>query len=554
MSRDPARRAEAEAARALQAAKNAAQAWDEFQEYEERRLKGWSHFSRRHKVSVVARTAEQMALPLHAKRVPALSLDRVMSLLPPGLRRRIQQLLCSTLVNSGGGHRLTAPAKDAEELVAAGYCSEWTPSGTAYSPVEYFTVEEAVKQRRRPIFWPKFLLQRSKYLSAFTLPSVSEYRRCVHDGEFAAAFDLAASFAQVELPEASNLVFKAENGKLYRLNRLPYGIDVAPEIMQIISEALGREAARGLDVKLKTHIDNVMAVGSQDAVAAWAAAFKRVAAGAGATLNVEEANTPAQQIDFVGIRFDFGAKTVALKQHFLAKVSNLEDVHSLERFESLMGRLTYAYAVLGRSWLPVYYVIQWWRRVLSRLAKGELRWTDEFKPPPFITRAVPRMIDAVRANEPAQVPLREAPQLTLATDASMSGWGAVLMRTGDLPLSFGSRYDEEPPNITWAETAAVVGALCRFEDDLAGRTFTLLIDNTSSEAVLRSQRPGTSPGHNAVALRVLQQLDHMRATMYVARVGTHDNVADEVSRGRPIVAAKAAHCLQLGIDYDWAKG
>ena len=103
---------------------------------------------------------------------------------------------------------LLAPADDAAELVRAGYCEEWQPSGQ-YSPLEYFSVIEIDKNRRRAIFWPKRLLSQSTYQSAFTLPSVDQYRKTVHAGNWAVAFDLSASFAQVALPAESRLAFKS---------------------------------------------------------------------------------------------------------------------------------------------------------------------------------------------------------------------------------------------------------------------------------------------------------------------------------------------------------
>ncbi len=525
--------------------------WDQYYEHERKSV--WAHLTRRHKVSRVARSASELALPLHAKPVGELNLQQSMDWMAKADQQRLIKMLASTSVVSGGAHKLLAPADDAAELVRAGYCEEWQPSGQ-YSPLEYFSVIEIDKNRRRPIFWPKRLLSQSTYQSAFTLPSVDQYRKTVHAGNWAVAFDLSASFAQVALPAESRLAFKSSDGKLYRLRRLPYGIDVAPEIMQLITECLAQRAAEGLSVTLRIHIDNAMAVGERPAVEAWARQFKHLCQKASVTLNEEESNTPAQQIEFVGIRFDFAQKRVSLKPRFVAKVRDANDDTTHEEFESLMGRLTYAYAVLGRSWLPLYFMIKWWRRRLSALAKGERRWDERLNAPPFVRAAVSTAVGVVQRNRPVDVQLDTAPQTVLATDASKAGWGAVLMRRGSLPLSFGAKFDVPQENITLAETAAVLGAFERFTADLEGTTFTLLVDNTSTEAVLRSRKPGRSLAHAAVASSVLQRLVQLRATMYVTRVDTAANVADEVSRGRRIDSAKARECLELGVAYDWAKG
>ena len=120
-------------------------------------------------------------------------------------------------------------AADAAVLLDAGYITPYTPSLDPTIDAEYFSVVEEEKGRRRPIIWPAGFLERSTYRSRFTLRSVPEYAALVQRGTRAVTFDLASSFAQVPLSPNTNIVLSGAGGTLWRVERLPYGIDFGPK-------------------------------------------------------------------------------------------------------------------------------------------------------------------------------------------------------------------------------------------------------------------------------------------------------------------------------------
>ena len=509
--------------------------------------------NRRHRRSPVARTDEELALPLHAKPVGALDLSRVLQLIDREAAARLERLLLSTSLTAPGPCRLRAPRADALELERAGYCEPFGGLDTC-SAVDYFSVVEAHKHRRRPIFWPRSLLERSKYVSDFTLHSVDDYRRSVLLGSHACAYDLAASFAQVALPASSNLVFHDAAGKAWRLRRLPYGIDVAPEIMQIIVVGLAGEAKRRTDasVHLFVHIDNVMAVGEADDVQRWQRAFVAVCAEASVTLNDEPTNEVQTSTSFCGLELDFSSKCVALRDSFVSRLQIPTEHTTNQDLESIVSRLVYGWAATGRDWLQLYLTIKWFRRRLSALARNVERWDAECRAPPFACRRLGDAIGTLQRNESVPVAVKHVgvAEAILATDATLTGWGAVLLRPGHMPDAvggvFGSARDangatrqQKPANIGVAESLAVVGGLERFAAELRqARTFTLLIDNTSSQCTISAVNEGRLPSGTAatsvIAVDIVERVRSIGAAMTVARVSTGDNIADEVSRGRPI--------------------
>ena len=509
-----------------------------------------TYLNRRHRRTVVARSPAELALALHAKVVPALSLHYVAQLLSSSDASRLDELVRSTCVCVGGKHRLKAPVADALELSRAQYCEPFL--GGNSSAVDYFSVVEAHKNRRRPIFWPRSLLLLSKYKSAFTLHSVHDYRNAVHLGTHACAFDLAASFAQVELPPTSNLVFKDEAGTQWRLKRLPYGIDVAPEIMQLVVNGLAQQAklrAR-VDVSLFVHIDNVMAIGDADNVSAWKTAFLDLCRSADVTLNVEPSNDVSPRVSFAGMELDFAHKQVALRDAFLHRLIQPAPQMTNQDLEGLVSRVIYAWTATGRDWHRLYFAIKWFRRRLSALARDRARWDAPADIHDGTLRSLRTAVSEIARNDwfPVPPPSRPAASAAiLATDATLSGWGAVFLCPGRLPEAHGATFRFLPTNIGVAESLAALGGIARFEDALRSvGSFTLLIDNTSSQATIARVNAGKLPkGRQAtgeIALAIVDKLRSWNVSMRVARIATDDNIADEVSRGRPIDLGKVKSC------------
>ena len=99
----------------------------------------------------------------------------------------------------------------------------------------------------------------------------------------------------------------------------------------------------------------------------------------------------------------------------------------------------------------------------------------------------------VVANEPREPPrLRDAAprRMTLFSDATMVGWGGVLIDDGtNEVLVAGSRWENAPPHINAAELRAATCAITAFKERLLpGSHLTLKIDNTSALSAARKER------------------------------------------------------------------
>lgn len=515
-------------------------------------------------------------LPLHAPKVRPMRLAGLIDNMEKRRKERIAELYMAlssvqpTLIDVANVEaKWRVPLDDLGKQRDAGLLEKF--NGTHGYLTWYFTVTEKNDTRRRPIFWACDYLASSGYVSDFGLDTCAEYTQVVTQGSYAAAFDLKASYTQIELPDEVNFIVVGEDGELYRLKRLPYGVDAAAEIMQIVTEEMARLSAAALPDSsrfvTKAHIDNALGVGQTvDDVTAWAREFSRLADVHGITLNDEPCNTPSQALDFVGIDMDFKGKMVRLRERFIKGLPTVsEALRTYQDLESAVGKILYGMAVLRVRQHPYHFFIKTWRRKLARLNRpaddpSRLRWRDEPDLSPNVRNALERMLKVVKDNKWAPVyPLRTALKSDLfsktgsekffqdlpiiVTDATLDSFGAVLYENGRITQAFGGRFDATAPSMAVAESAAALAAIARFADRIRNTTFVLLVDNTTTEISIARGHAKNLSIDLAVDL-IDGILRDIHAKVLVARVASGDNVADAPSRAKPLKDV----CIQKSLE------
>lgn len=502
--------------------------------------------SRRNKRSKVAKTEAELNLPLHAKPVAPLDVEAISKAQAqaraegwwdrPTSIEVLQHAYTSTSADNNSFEAFfDAPTADVDAMLAAGVLqpTSWREGDVA---VRFFSVVEELKCRRRPIMWPYGQLNASTYLSGFTLAPVSVKRRLALSA-CAATFDLSASYWQVAVPE-SKYVLRDVAGRLYRVLRMPYGADFAAECMQLITDFVVASAER--DVKngsvlaplnVDTHIDNIFAGGEEHVVRLFIDAVVRICAQYSITLNDPAAQTaPQVRVEYCGILFDLEQNTVRP-----ARTPDLSDTSTFQAFERTIGRALYATAVRGEPLFAHYLTLKWWRRQLNKLSRGLASWTDALAPPPAVQRHCERWFAQLASNAPVHVPAPEAtkPHVVAAVDASLSGFGIILMQDGCMPRSFGGRWRADVAHINVAEALAAIAVLHVFGDTIANTRLTILIDNTSAAASVTAATQLRTGGSLAwLGNYLVQRAAALGVDVNTKRVASADNSADPVSRGR----------------------
>ena len=333
------------------------------------------------------------------------------------------------------------------------------------------------------------------------------------------------------------------------MKRMPYGADAASEIMHIIVSTLAGDPTyakpvEGLDGQTfsrynAVHIDNVFFGGPE--AEARHRHFLTQCARANVQLNVEPGNAFSHTQDFVGMQLDTLNGTVALKRGYGEKI-DIENLKTTEDFERVMGKVLYAGAVLAVRWRDYIFLLKQYRRILSQCGRGADNWNEPCKLWASARKQLEDLVGIIRKNVPVKVlasvqaPASDEPDAVLATDATLTSFGGVLMRRGHLPLAFGSNFNftsKEPIDINFAEGTAALCMLSRFKEELRGKKVLVLIDNTSALARLNRASSGRiSEWTNSPEFTKLQADFGMRLRFQY--INTKCNPADAPSRLKPL--------------------
>jgi len=349
-------------------------------------------------------------------------------------------------------------------------------------------------------------------------------------------------------PHDVNLVVTDRSGNLWRMQRLPFGVDCASEILNLIVTEIAHLSLLPR-TQYYVHIDNVLFLGSEQDLISVKNRFLQVCAQFNITLNVEECNHPSTLCPFTGMLLDFRQHRVKLLDRFVQSLAPLEDLRTFADLERLNSKLLYGAAVLRLRLHPFHWFVKIFRRRLSALAAGARAWHDPVDLPFRAWADLRSLYASVKTNAWAHVLPPMSPDLSrpddlpiLVSDATLDSYGVVLYERGVIVEAHGEKFSGAPPHITVAESAAALAGLVRFAERLSGRTFVLLLDNTSAEQALRNDRAKdmeldfTADLFNTLARS-------LKATPLVGRIASKDNVADAPSRAKPISALCSAASL-----------
>ena len=448
-----------------------------------------------------------------------------------------------------------------------------------------FTVAEKAKNRRRLIMWPKQLNEELKQhfpKLEINIADGVQYAKDLAPGMAAIACDLVKSFWQVPLAQAVQPYFAYKYAdETYCHTVLPMGVVFAPALMQAITEILADTGVA--DVTTHVHIDNVRFVGKPDAVREAYRRFKERCDTCNVTLGREVnkyhpnynasagADAPSQprleQLhtvgEFCGTVTDYRNATIRVSDKVLEKIrSDLAAVRkptaTIHDIMVLFGRLFFATRVLRVPLSPYYFVLKYYRRAMHRFAS-----TGDANAPAELWSTAQTLlykwVSAITANRPVRhhpdsAQLSDSSRvLHLATDASVAGWGAVLIddATGEV-ASTGAKWSAPHNNteINALETAAVRNGLVAFADRIravAPHALLVYVDNTSAKHAIQKGY-SASEQMNAAILEVCKSLDTLPSNIHVHAyyISTLQNPADEPSRGRAVNFRKAREMGAMG--------
>ena len=252
---------------------------------------------------------------------------------------------------------------------------------------------------------------------------------------------------------------------------------------------------------------------------------------------------------FLGCEFDHERRTVRVASKTLRKLPDTmpESMRACD-LEAHNGRLIHCNGITGAPFTNEKYLAsKWAARRCSDMNRGTLDPTALVTIPRAVRRGYDAWLIDARRTRVIASPRAGGDNLTLFTDASLRGYGAILV-TGnneytahagewarDDGLRSGLRLDNlTSGDICTLEARAVRHAVDYWRDAIANaKSLELVVDNTSVEAAIK-RGYGRSPALNSEIAPVIEELRRLNVIVTARYIKSADNPADALSRGQDL--------------------
>ncbi|KAL0177345.1 hypothetical protein M9458_026239, partial [Cirrhinus mrigala] len=379
------------------------------------------------------------------------------------------------------------------------------------------------------------LLNRSVKRLKFKMLTIKQVVSQIRSEDWFVTIDLKDAYFHVSiLPHHRKFLRFAFRGEAYQYRVLPFGLALSPRTFtKCVDAALAPLRLQG--IRILNYIDDwlilaqseMVAVRHRDVVLAHMKAL-------GLRLNAKKSVlSPLQRTTYLGVVWDSTTMQARLSpariESILTTVKRVKEGRSLtvKQFQQLLGLMAAASNVIPFGLLYMR-PLQWWLKTKGFSPRGNpLRMIR-------VTRRCLRALDMWR--KPwflSQGPVLGAPcrRVTLATDASLTGWGAVMSGHPARGLWSGRQ-------LTWhincLEMLAVFQALKHFLPDLRDRHVLVRTDNTSVVSYINHQGGLRSRPLYKLAHQILVWSQDKLLSLRAVYVPGHLNLgADILSRQGP---------------------
>ena len=403
-----------------------------------------------------------------------------------------------------------------------------SPSGF-YS--KYFLVEKK-GGGRRPILDLRGLNASLKKLP-FKMLTTSSLLKKVRPGTWFTSVDLKDAFFHVSIypPHRKFLRFGFE-GRVFQYTVLPFGMSLSPRVFSKCTQA-AIAPLRAQGVRLDIYLDDcLISADTRELAIQHTQLVVSHLNSLGFHLNMEKSSlVPFQRATFLGIMLDSTTLRARLSQeridNFLTCArslhpGNLVSYKTCMRLAGFMASSIHLIR-LGRFYMRPF--LRWMLalKVPSSQGHRQVLVTES------CTRALrPWLKAGVLASGVSMGPVPFV--RTITTDASMSGWGAIL--DGQTAKGVWGR-DLRSYHINFLELMAVYLALQRFERLVLGCHVRIRTDNTTTMCYINKQGGLRSPVLDDLARKLTLWCDSRLASISAMHVPGLQNLgADLLSRGR----------------------
>ena len=365
----------------------------------------------------------------------------------------------------------------------------------------------------------------------FQMETAESIRRSIQPGEWVTSIDISDAYYHVPVAPAIRKFFRfALDGRVYQFTALPFGLNTAPREFTKILEPLLR-SLRDRGIRVHAYLDDWAVRAStyqscQDHTNIVLHTLRTL----GWCVNYRKSELlPRQEFDFLGMRFDTIAGTVApapkhaVKMRHMYQMARRRQSWTARQFYSLIGYLQFLAPLTHRGRLHLRPVQRWFR---ERWSQQTGRWSDIITIDSHVLQLLHWWTLPDRFAGVPLIPCE--PTLSLCTDASTVGWGAHL-ELEEISGTWASHQALE--HINCLELMAVQLALHHFAPSLRGRCVRLYCDNATAVAYLKKEGGTHSPSLSKLAEQILTFADSLDLEIRPVHLPGVRNVrADALSR------------------------
>ncbi|KAL0161741.1 hypothetical protein M9458_045466, partial [Cirrhinus mrigala] len=378
-------------------------------------------------------------------------------------------------------------------------------------------------------------LNRSVMKLKFKMLTVKQVVSQIRSEDWFVTIDLKDAYFHVSiLPQHRKFLRFAFRGEAYQYRVLPFGLALSPRTFtKCVDAALVPLRIQG--IRILNYIDDWLILAESESLAVRhrdvvLAHMKTL----GLRLNAKKSVlSPSQRTTYLGVVWDSATMQARLSpariESILAAVKRVKEGRSLtvKQFQQLLGLMAAASNVIPFGLLYMR-PLQWWLKTkgfspwgsplrMIKVTRRGLRALDMWRKPWFLNQGL-----ALGA------PCR---RVTLATDASLTGWGAVMSGRSAQGLWTGHHLSW---HINCLEMLAVFRALKYFLPDLRDRHVLVRTDSTAVVYYINHQGGLRSRPLYKLAHQILVWFQDKLLSLRAVHIPGHLNVgADILSRQGP---------------------
>jgi hypothetical protein len=351
----------------------------------------------------------------------------------------------------------------------------------------------------------------------FKMEGIQTIRKKIRNGDCLAKIDLKDAYLSVPMREDCRRFLRFQwKGVIYEFVCLPFGLPSAPWAFTKLLRPVVAHLRR-MGIRVVIYLDDILIVqASKEATSQAVKIVTRLLESLGFVISEEKSEEdPTQKIEYIGLTISSIPMTLSLPDKKVTEMKNgcrlvlRKDVLSLRDMASMLGNFNWASAAVNFA-QSLYRGFQALYLSNFKSASGDLHRRVKLNSE---SRA-DLIWWASKADSSAGRAIQmESPTVSICSDASLSGWGAVcrVVRTGG-PWTM----DESHCHINKLELLAALKALQGFTSATSNTSVEIKIDNTTAVSYINKLGDTRSQALCAVALGISGRKDVNQNTLFLS--------------------------------------